>query len=93
MKDCPDCGSQNKVDASECYVCGYDFDENDTSDFNDYEQVKTNNKITIFDCPVCKNNFKIYTNDIFNAFACKKCHSIFSYEWKNNKLIITAIKK
>jgi DnaJ-domain-containing protein 1 len=94
MKDCPNCGSQNKVDAVKCYVCRHYFDDESTSDFNDsYEEEKRKNKNTLFDCPVCKNNFKINTNDDFNAFACKNCRSIFSYEWKNNKLIISAVKK
>jgi endogenous inhibitor of DNA gyrase (YacG/DUF329 family) len=95
MKDCPDCGSQNKVDASECYFCGYYFDDENeyTSDFNNQEKQKYENKKTLFKCPVCNNNFKIYTNDIFNAFACINCRSIFSYEWENNKLIISAVRK
>jgi endogenous inhibitor of DNA gyrase (YacG/DUF329 family) len=91
-KDCPKCGSQNDVDISKCSVCGYYFYDEESSDFSDSQKKRTNKK-TIFECPECKSNFTIYTNDDFNAFACIKCRSIFSYEWNNNKLIINAVKK
>jgi endogenous inhibitor of DNA gyrase (YacG/DUF329 family) len=91
-KDCPKCGSQNDVDICKCKACGYNFYNEESSGFSDSQKNHINKK-TIFECPECKNNFTIYTNDDFNAFACIKCHSIFSYEWDNNKLIITAVKK
>ena len=123
MKDCYNCGTQNRADASVCYICGYNFnnDENNDDDkincpkcgylnfiewecycehchelifdYDTYQKRKNKKVSTMFDCPICKNKFKIGTEDDFNAFACKHCRSIFSYEWDNNKLVISAVKK
>ncbi|MCL2444199.1 MAG: hypothetical protein FWD13_12160 [Treponema sp.] len=55
--------------------------------------VNNNEKIILFECVICNNKYSINVYDIYNTFICRNCNSIFSYEWKNNKIIINVIKK
>jgi hypothetical protein len=50
-------------------------------------------KMIQYTCICCNYKFGVLPKDDFNTFACKKCHSIFSYEWQNDKLLIKTIVK
>jgi endogenous inhibitor of DNA gyrase (YacG/DUF329 family) len=44
-------------------------------------------------CDSCKNKFKITPSEDFDAFICRKCRSIYTYEWLNGELkIVQQIK-
>jgi len=86
--ECPKCGEQNFNTASYCKKCSYMF-----SDSKQKKKEKDNKRTTIFDCVVCGNKFSIEANYDFYAFACLNCRSIFSYEWKNDSLLINVVKR
>jgi endogenous inhibitor of DNA gyrase (YacG/DUF329 family) len=96
---CPHCGEFNFNGWKKCKNCkgelyvykSNNYENNNFEETN--EKYEYNKKTIFFKCIVCNNNFSINTDDDFNAFVCKKCRSIFTYEWKNNKLIINIIKK
>ena len=98
---CENCGESNLKIWEKCIKCGKRINITNNHKNNGYEYKNNNSekkqennvKTTLFECTVCKNKFSIDTRDNFDAFACKKCKSIFSYEWIKNKLIINVIKK
>jgi endogenous inhibitor of DNA gyrase (YacG/DUF329 family) len=94
--ECPHCGTYNLKNWYKCIKCSKKIyvSENKHESNKNKEYSQDNNKNSIlFDCVVCNNKFNINTNDNFNSFVCKKCRSIFSYEWINNKLIINVVKR
>jgi hypothetical protein len=44
-------------------------------------------------CDSCKNDFEITISDEFGVFICKRCRSIYTYEYINNKFKIIQIYK
>jgi len=88
MSFCTRCGCKLKLNLKFCTQCGLKCDFSTSN-----KDHQTKDKSIVFECIVCQNEFSINAIDTFNAFACIKCKSIFSYEWKNNKCIINVIKK
>jgi endogenous inhibitor of DNA gyrase (YacG/DUF329 family) len=81
---CPFCKTENFYHSKYCQNCH--------KDISGYAKQKKNKK-TIFTCTICDKKFEIITGSDFNAFCCQRCRSVFTYEWKNTKLIITIVKK
>jgi endogenous inhibitor of DNA gyrase (YacG/DUF329 family) len=46
-----------------------------------------------FSCIACGNKFIIFSKEKYDAFVCKECRSVYTYEWISNKLQINIIKK
>jgi hypothetical protein len=66
--------------------------------YNSSNYSENNEKINIkreieFICISCNNKFKIFPNEKYDAFVCKTCRSVYTYEWLADKLQIITIKK
>jgi endogenous inhibitor of DNA gyrase (YacG/DUF329 family) len=90
---CPHCGTYNLKTWNTCIKCSHKISYSQNNDNNKEKKHSHNKEEILFDCIVCHNKFSVNVTDNFNAFACKQCRSIFSYEWKKNKLVINIIKK
>jgi endogenous inhibitor of DNA gyrase (YacG/DUF329 family) len=92
---CKYCGKDNLKAWEFCINCHKELYSNSVHEENrkNYDDNEEDLKTISFECIVCNNKFMINANDDFNVFICKKCRSIFLYEWKNNKLVINVIKK
>jgi hypothetical protein len=61
--------------------------------FQNAKKNETRKKEVEFSCIVCNNKFIIFPKEKYDAFVCRECRSIYTYEWVSNKLQINIIKK
>jgi predicted RNA-binding Zn-ribbon protein involved in translation (DUF1610 family) len=93
---CPHCGEYNLKTWGKCVKCKkelFSSQNNYENKNNQRKENETNKETKIFECVVCRNKFSINVIDEYNAFVCKNCRSIYSYEWKNGKLLINVVKR
>jgi hypothetical protein len=90
---CPYCGTLNSNWFRKCEDCNNKVCVSKSKYENKKSSQEYNKKTILFDCVAYHNKFTINVDGISNVFICQNCSSIFSYEWKDNKLIIHIVKK
>jgi endogenous inhibitor of DNA gyrase (YacG/DUF329 family) len=97
----------NTIYGSIMYNCNF-FDDKNISFYINYPNgfiqnttytlYKINDGENIFNqeeefiCTSCKETIKFKSSDIYNSFACRRCRSVYTYEWIAGKIKVSPLK-